>query len=318
VEYLFAPPNLNHAVIHYASPTQWLTDQLAVAVCTLGYFPEQTWIQLPALVLDSNRFGTVATPLPLKLASERSPAGTKASVEAIGHALMDCLNRLPTHLWIAPRYWMHPEGWLYAEFSPESLAQWFQAALTLKPRLEVQETSTPTSPRAIATGISADPQLFELQYAHARCCSLLNLGQQAQLIQLADDNSFRLKSPNPIPWQTAQGELRLQTESERKLLLAFIQFAQSLGGSGEIYGCAQSRTPGCQTPVRWPLGDRTRNDQIWSRHFEDFYREGRILGSVQAQTPELAQARLASLVLLKNLLEFWLVAVLQIDAPTEL
>jgi DALR anticodon binding domain len=303
------------AVIHYASPTQWLSDRLATAVYELGYTPAQEWIQIPALVLDSNHLGIVATPLPLKLAM-RSPANTVTSAEGVGHALIEQLNHLPQSSWIAPRYWMHPKGWLYAEFSSKSLAQWLQTLLALTPHLEVQRPSTAPS---ISKGISSDPALFELQYAHARCCSLLHLGHQSRLIQLADTHFFNLTSPNPVPWLTAQGELRFQTESEQKLVRSLMQFPQSLCTSRAIYGRLHSLELGRQTCVRWPLDKRTlQKHRIWSQLFEGFYRECRVLGAIQTKTPKLAQARFASLFLLKKLLKFWLNSVLQIEAPTQL
>jgi DALR anticodon binding domain len=305
------------AVIHYLSPTQWLCDQLATAVYELGYAPVQSWLQLPAMVLDSNHLGRIATPLPLLLV--RSLAST-VTADAVGHALIEQLNRLPRLSWSAPRYWMHSQGWLYAEFFSESLAQWLQTVLALTPHLEIQDLSSAILPSILSQEISADPDLFELQYAHARCCSLLRLGHQAGLIQLTEDTHFfNLTSPNPIPWLTAQGELRLQTESEQNLLRSLMQFPQSLCSFSAIYGRVHSPAPGCQTFVCWPLDHRIiQRHQRWSQLFQSFYRDCRVLGAVQTKTSELAQARLASLLLLKNVLGFWLNSVMQIDAPTQL
>jgi hypothetical protein len=317
VEKRFSRP-AHTAVIHYASPTQWLSDRLATAVYELGYIPAKEWIRLPALVLDSHHLGTISTPLPLQLATQ-SPDNPIASAEAVGHALIEQLNQLPQSLWIPPRYWVHPKGWLYAEFSSESLAQWLQTLLTLTPQLEFQDPLSSSALSPPSKGISSDPNLFELQYAHARCCSLLHLGNQARLIQLTDTNSATLASPNPVPWRTPQGELRLQTESEQKLLRSLMQFPQSLCVSNTIYGRLHSPEPGCKTVVQWPLDNRTlQKHRVWSQLFESFYRECRVLGAIQTENSELAQARFASLILLRNLLKFWLNKVLQIDAPTQL
>jgi hypothetical protein len=316
------------AVIHSASPTQWLSDQLATAVSKLGYDPSdgplQNLMQLPALVPDAAHLGRFATPLPLKLASQRSQVHPIASAETVGHALLERLNGLPQPSWIAPQYWMHPNGWLYAEFLPESLAQWLQTGLTLKPYLEVQTLvqSTLNAPIALSKGISADPGLFELQYAHARCCSLLRLGHQAQLIQLADTDSFNLILPNPVPWLALLSDSPLRTQSEHQLLLALLNFPQSLGSSA-IYGRLQGTEPadqsGHQTLVQWPLSDRTlQRHPIWSQIFQQFYSDCRVLAAIHPKTLELAQAQLASLAILKNRLEFWLITLLRVDAPTEL
>jgi hypothetical protein len=315
------------AVIHYASPTQWLSDQLAIAISKLGYDPAQDWMQLPVLVPDATHLGRFATPLPLKLASLRSQGHPIVSAETVGNALIEQLNHyLAQPSWIAPRpqYWMHPKGWLYTEFSPKSLAQWLQAALTLKPYLEVQSPAQFISnvPITLSKGISADLGLFELQYAHARCCSLLRLGHQAQLIQLADTHAFNLTVPNPVPWLALLSESHLQIQSERQLLLALLNFPQSLGAGaiyGRLHGTESEDQSGYQTLVQWPLSDRTlQRHRRWSQIFQQFYRDCRVLDAIHPKTPELAQAQLASLTILKNVLEFWLITLLQVDAPTKL
>jgi hypothetical protein len=317
------------AVIHYPSPTQWLSDQLATAVSKLSYDLRSydsapDWMQLPALVPDATHLGRFATPLPLKLASLRSQAHPIASAETVGHTLIGQLNHLPQASWIAPRYWMHPKGWLYAEFSAESLAQWLQTVLTLKPCLEVQSLVQPSSKTriAISKGISTDPDLFELQYAHARCCSLLRLGHQAQLIQLVDTQSFSLTSPNPVPWLALLSDSPLRTQSKRQLLLALLNFPQSLGAGttyGRLHRTELEDKSGYQTLVQWPFSDRTlQRHRLWSQMFQQFYRDCRVLDAMHPKTPELAQAQLASLAILKNVLEFWLITLLRVDAPTEL
>jgi DALR anticodon binding domain len=307
------------ATVDYRSPTQWLTDRLA-AVCTLEGMT-QSLDRLPTPMLDRQSLGTISTPLPLKLAhlkstGTRSSTSTIAAAAEIGKRSIEQLSRLPQHSWIEPCYWMHPNGWLYAQFSPDSLAQWLQSLLTLKPQLELQ-SSLQHEP-AIAAGISNDPVQFEMQVAHARCCSLLRLAQQSALVQMTASHSGFLQ-PDPTSWQTPQGDLRFQTRSEHEVLLALMEFPQSLCPSKTVPNSQPMSEAGTRTLMPWPLSDRAIYNQlqVWNQIFDRFYRESRIFG-LRAESLQLAQSRLALVMLLRNILEFWLLKILQIEAPMEL
>jgi DALR anticodon binding domain len=303
----------SHAIIHYFSLTQWLTDRLSLAVKGLQLsLSDAQPVALPSLVVDPKELGVIATPLPLKLVGlVQEAVGTNviAAAQTLGNDLIAQLEHPLQPSWIAPRYTMHPKGWLYARFSSEALAHWLQSLLSIQPRLQ-----TPTQNiQAKVPGISADPLQFELQYAHARCCSLLRMGQQAQLIRLEERNGcIHLIEPSPLPWNTPQG-LRLSSPAEHRLLLALMQFPASL--SKPAYGAAPPHPIGHQTSIVWPPEDHIVQQQVqWSQLFESFYRECRVLG-MQAESRELAQTRLGFILLLKNVLGFWLQAILNLDAP---
>jgi DALR anticodon binding domain len=120
-----------------------------------------------------------------------------------------------------------------------------------------------------------------------------------------------------MPWQTHQGCLRLQTQAEQRLLLALMQFPGGL--TKPIYDTILFSQMGCHTLVPWPLSDHIIQHQVqlWCQLFKDFYSECRILG-IQSESRELAQTRLGFILLLKNVLEFWLQSVLNIEAPLAL
>lgn len=399
-------------ILRYPSPLQWFADHLAQALLHLGYVenePTQNsavdWLMLPDFVLDSQRLGTIATPLPLKLAGqvqgqglERRQRGDVTAALKIGQQL---ITQLLTNLELinlelinlepgsaialkfsaipVPRFWMHPNGWLYAEFSDEFLSQWLQLLMTACPQvwsastlLSHQDQGAGSAFAALdcaervqpAPAISDQPIAFGLQYAHARCCSLLRLGQQARLIQfgpapdltdkLAQDLAQNLTQdlkqdlvpdygclfasssirPSPIPWQTKQGVLRLQTASEQALIRALMQFPRSLCREKVIYGKLEGQA-GQQTRIHWPISAQGLHQplQKWSQLFSDFYSECRFLGAGQSEArqpdahqpeahqPEtiaIAQARLGLVYILRAALRFLLLDVLGIDAPQAL
>ena len=309
-----------HAIIHYFSPTQWLIDRLSLAIKDLQLLSSKSdrVISLPPLVADSKELGVIATPLPLRLVGLGQEAATTNVIEAaqtLGNALIAQLDQPLQASWTSPRYSMHPNGWLCAQFFSDALAYWLQSLLFIQPRLQAPGQSVLAKVTGISKGISNDPLQFELQYAHARCCSLLRLGQQAQLIRLEEtDGCLHLTEPSPLPWHTLLG-LR-STPVEHRLLLALIQFPASL--SRPISNAEPPHPVGHQTLISWPLDRRIVQRYVqWSQLFESVYRECSILG-IQTQSRELAQTRLGLILLLKNVLEFWLQDILYIEAPHRL
>jgi hypothetical protein len=92
---------------------------------------------------------------------------------------------------------------------------------------------------------------------------------------------------SPVIWQTLTGELQFQTLAEHQLLLALLQFPQSLSPNKIMYGYSQTAVPGHQTWVEWPSPESylRRQAQQWSNVFLNFYRQCRIFGDVQQVTP---------------------------------
>lgn len=312
-------------IIHYPSPVQWLADNLAAAFLSNRHFAiapptpdpslQSPWIPLPLFTVDTQRFGTFASPLPLKLASQwqRSQA-VVATPQDIGAALIAQISQQTESSWIVPNVSMHPKGWLYAHFSALELSKWLQSLLVATPM------HTDVEPLMIETGVSADPVIFQLQYAHTRCCSLLRLVQQERPIHLSDCDIQLAQWTSPVIWQTITGELQFQTLAEHQLLLALMQFPQSLSPNKIMYGYSQAVLPGHQTQLEWPPSEPylRRQAQQWSHIFLHFYDQCRILGDVQQATPELSTARLALVFILRRILAFVLEAALQVEAPVTL
>lgn len=157
----------------------------------------------------------------------------------------------------------------------------------------------------LQTGLDATPNLFPVQYSHARCCSLLRLAHRDNIIQLEDAEltpgvSFpRFRTPQQIPWLTTQGKLQLVHPSEYQLLTQMIEIVDSLEKALGVN--------------RWEKLAIQLSDR-----FQEFYRYCRIWGEVKRDTLELAQARLGLVWITRSLLHFLLQEKLGVEAPIEL
>jgi hypothetical protein len=153
--------------------------------------------------------------------------------------------------------------------------------------------------------------LFGVQYAHARCCSLLRLAHRQSLINLSDLDSitpnweWEWVEPNPIPWLYGDPQmecepirLRLEHPAERELIAHFLDGIEPL-------------TP--PTPAR-----AIELAKALSYGFEKFYSVCRIWGEVKTETPQLAQARLGLVAITQKLLRSLLQDQLNVTAPIEL
>jgi hypothetical protein len=316
------------AVIQYPSLGQWLADRLGGAIAThqastlhqdsdsleLMASVPLGFMSLPLFIPSDHSFGTFSSPLLLKLSGGE---GTSAA-QYLGAQILQTFAQNAQAEEFNPKLWVHPEGWLYAEFAANHLAQFLQNLITAKPTL-LALVSTKQAPEIRSTIISSDPVLFGLQHAHARCCSLLNLGVQEKFLPLSDLEHY-FKDCGTSLWQTDSGELRLQTKAEQALLLALLQFPQSLSPQKVAYGCCTPTVSGIETRVLWPLPPAHLRKQAiaWSQLFSDFHRDCRLFGAVQKNTPQFALARFALIYIVKNVLTFLLEEIFQITAPLAL
>ncbi|WP_233718532.1 DALR anticodon-binding domain-containing protein [Nostoc mirabile] len=151
------------------------------------------------------------------------------------------------------------------------------------------------------------PNLFTVQYAHARCCSLVLLAHREGLIKLREPvpNTspafWSVISPNPIPWLNCDGTLRLNHPDERRLIGELIQVVDNI------------ECPDVSGSVKWE-----KVALSLSQAFEKFWCNCRIWGEVKITSPELAQARLGLLMATQSVLRFVLEENLGVFAPLEL
>jgi DALR anticodon binding domain len=305
----------NIAVIQYPSLTQWLADRFAAAISALEPMVNvpPDFMPLP-LFIPSIHFGTFSSPLLLKL----SRGEGASAAQNLGAQILQTFAQHSNPEEFSPKLWMNPESWLYTDFGANNLAMFLQNFTTAEPTLlavappkQVSEIRSPI--------ISSDPVLFKLQYAHARCCSLLRLAHQEKFLPLNDLEHY-FRGCGTALWQTDSGELRLQTKAEQALLLALLQFPQSLSPQKVAYGCCPLTVPGAETRVMWPLPPAHLRKQamFWGQLFSNFYSDCRLFGDIQTHEPQLASARFALVLILKKVLAFLLEDILQMTAPLTL
>ncbi|MEO0969671.1 MAG: DALR anticodon-binding domain-containing protein [Cyanobacteria bacterium J06639_18] len=128
---------------------------------------------------------------------------------------------------------------------------------------------------------------FALQYAHARCCSLMQLAAGEELINLGvGSSSWAIIQPSEIPWLKEEGQLRFVNPAEFYLMSKLIETLDNLDSS-----CV-GRT------VKWEniaLG--------LSQSFESFWSNCRIWGEVKINHRELAQVRLGLIAIARSVFE---------------
>ncbi|PAX51353.1 DALR anticodon-binding domain-containing protein [Brunnivagina elsteri] len=181
-------------------------------------------------------------------------------------------------------------AWIHIQVRDSVVAGCFQSVI------EGMGEATSFLPSSISP--SSD-SLFSVQYAHARCCSLLKLGQREGLIQV----NQQLQIPWLVDNEVVDGEskFRLTDLASRRLI-------------GELVTA---------------LDDFAYLDNIDMRHwqktgisiskaFEDFWRSCHIWGEVKMGLTELALARLGLVLVTQVVLQFLLEDKLGISALPEL
>ncbi|NES22497.1 MAG: hypothetical protein F6K41_27160 [Symploca sp. SIO3E6] len=210
-------------------------------------------------------------------------------------------------------------GWIYFRLKEESLASWLQRLISLGDRRIKRHGDTETRRHGDAeVGRWEADDLFPMQYAHARCCSLLRLAHRQGIIDwrldIINSNSPKTdKNPNsqfpipnsqfPIPNSqfsilNSQFSILLVHPAERRLIAQIVDVQDALSNQGQLQGVKLARE--------------------LSKAFEQFYRSCRIWGEVKSQAPQLAQARLGLVAVTQVLLRSLLQEKLGILAPVEL
>lgn len=186
-----------------------------------------------------------------------------------------------------------PPGWIHLEVTEPKLAAWLQYLVQgeqMSPHLLVPPSSVLESSdrRKPPLRLSAS-RLFAVQYAHARCCSLMQLAQHENLIT------------HPIPWLNDH-KLRFCHPAERALI------AQLVGLLDDLY---------CPSPSHQPINWEKAALNL-SQAFQTFYSCCRIWGEVKVQAPHLAQARLGLVMATQVILQLLLQDMFGVYAPLEL
>jgi len=190
-----------------------------------------------------------------------------------------------------------PPGWLHLQLTDLGIATWLQSLAEEMGRWgdgemgENNSTTFSTPPTPLPPYLPTS--LFSVQYAHARCCSLLRLA--------AREGKWGAIAPEAIPWLNENGQLRLTHPAERNLI------SQLFSALDALY-CPES-----SKKLNWE-----KLAQEISFSWENFYRQCRIWGEVKTEALELAQARLGLLMATQAMLQLLLEDCLGVSAPLEL
>ncbi|MDR9895566.1 DALR anticodon-binding domain-containing protein [Aetokthonos hydrillicola Thurmond2011] len=184
-------------------------------------------------------------------------------------------------------------NWIRFELTDPALATWLQGVAeegtlsrgALEQR-EQGEQGRQGEKEIFVPGVGNS--LFSVQYAHARCCSLLRLGKQEGLID----------SSNFIPWLDSKKELRLTHPASTSLIDELIQVVDFSE---------------CNILIKWE-----KVALKLSQAFENFWSQCRIFGEVKTTSSDLAAARLGLVMATQSVLSFLLETKLGISAPREL
>lgn len=188
-----------------------------------------------------------------------------------------------------------PPGWIHLELTEPAIAAWLQRLVQGESKESLSSNHRPSP---------LTSSLFTVQYAHARCCSLVQMAHREGLITLIEPIApsslalFHIVAPDPIPWLNSD-QIRLAHLTERALI------AQLLELWDDLY-----------CPSRQPINCEKAALRL-SQAFQTFYSCCRIWGEVKIQTIHLAQARLGLIMATQPVLRL-LLHRLGVPAPVEL
>jgi hypothetical protein len=234
-----------------------------------------------------------ATAIALQLAQQVGmPAPTLAE------SLAQTINNLDT-VALPISVATNAQGWLYAMVPETSLAIWLS-------QLYVHISHTPLTlecPTRLPKPVLGQQLQFSLHYAHARCCSLLRLGNQAQLIEPT------------ISWLNPGQRQWMQHPSEQALLDLLLQFPASLSLNRQYWGLETADAaifPANVHLLNWaaPSQQLLAVCRDWAVGFEQFYRHCQIFSEVKTLQPDLARSRLGLVTILRAVLCFLIETVL--------
>jgi arginyl-tRNA synthetase len=297
------------------SIAQVLLGQLQLAIASIPSNCSDRILTLPEIPLNRFRDDTQVvyrSAIALKLSSiYQLPA-------------LDLAHRVVNYLPASPKFTVRAiePGWIDFRLSDRGLANWLQHLIQPSSRLRLPSPCSPLlageglgvrsrgveGKQAFGKGISYEKpnskppvNLFPVQYAHARCCSVLRLGHSQGLIEIetdANESAYMLLEPNPIPWLNPEGKLYLVHLAERKLIDRLLWVTDELHSDRE---------------PNW------RQIAIaLSQALLNFHTSCQIWGEVKTQTPQLSQVRLGLVGITRSSLKSLLEDIFQAPAPVEL
>lgn len=219
------------------------------------------------------------SPIALKLADNQTQ-------HSLAIQLATSLSNQINHTGLNSTVEVLPPGWLKIHLTPLSLASWLQNLI-----------STSLHSPVSVFGSSITTSVFDIQYTHARCCSLLQTGHREGLI-IVDQDTHQVIKPTPLPWLNFSQCLCFREKQELTLISRLADTLDALA-TGTSQNPLKLATSLCES-------------------FSLFHSACRIWGDIRTHTPELAQARLGLIRATQTTLAYILKDFLGKEAPTEL
>lgn len=208
----------------------------------------------------------------------------KLSALEIAHQLVENMDNWELNLTIE----ISPPGWVDFHLSDRSLANWLERLSSFK-----------FTDRNRHLKIDRE-RIFVWQYAHARCCSLLLLGEQINLIELKDKQFKQVvwQLSSPVSWLDEKEHLRSSHRAEICLIEKLLAVMDEL--------CARE-----SERIFKPI-------VLLSEALVAFWDDCRIYDHTSKEKPQLAKARLGLVAATQLLLKISLEELIGISALVEL
>jgi DALR anticodon binding domain len=220
-------------------------------------------------------------------------------------------------VWKSVLFEANSSGWIVLKITDQGLSKWLESLIyffqnlgespnwvndpskNLQNSLRDPTDSTYYISNSTYAGYRArnSTDIFLAQHAHARCCSLLRLGEQAGLIQRAFPRGQGSQAVLP----RGHASLQFHHSSEHQVI---VQICQSLDGISQGIFSDPEKT--------------LRRVSGLSQAFCRFYADCLIFNEVKLNNLALAEGRLALVDLVRSLLQLLLEDGLGIPAPQEL
>ncbi len=200
-----------------------------------------------------------------------------------------------------------PSGYLEFRIGDGAIAQWLTS-------LTQSVASLFVSPAFSSHPVTSYLNLFAIQHAHARCCSLLRIAAYQQIIGLnglEKPSHWQWAQPHPISWLTPEQQLHTCHASERQLI------HQCFTVLDEIPWQSDTLPENIQSPSLHPDQIATLAQDL-AQAFSTMHRQCQIWGAVQNQGSDRLTAHLALILVTQRLLYGLLQIGLGVIAPAEL
>jgi arginyl-tRNA synthetase len=320
-------------LIAYASPVQAIVDQLARAIANLA-LPNADISSIPIRTVKTTLGQLYTSPVGLQLAAIAKIPAAQMSQRLIEYLPNKFVESLPTDqaLWDF-HIWADDSGWIYARLSDNCIAAWLQRLSQSSPvRLSESEDLQnspvkllPVKPLSVKPlSVESSPvtpdAIFQLQYAHARCCSLIRLAHREKLLHLQNPDPpysphfWQVIQPQTFPWLTATRQLYCQHPSERALINQLFEFP---GLGQRSLHCTNAQEGRPVIALTYSEDQLLRQAQVWSDRIHQFNRDCRIWGEVRTENPNLSLSRLGLLIAAQSAVRFYLQDLLSVPAPLE-